>query len=344
MKKTINYHLLTTDKNTGYGKASVNMLEALKKTNNIINIVAPYKKHNPVADIDFFLRPPPWFIGKTKKKIAYFYWEATPFPDGWASVINTVDEIWAPCKLVSDCCKLSKFKGKVEIIPTPSIMPSDFNSVKKISIPNCDEDTFIFYSIFQWHNRKGWKELLKSYFDEFSNKENVVLIIKTNPIYHNLYDQILLDIQNIISQYNKKTPRLYLIRDIISEEQILSLHRTGHCYISTHRGEGWGMPIHDAIMFGKQIISTKFGGVTEFLDDDSFYPVEYELGPVRDMEWNSVYSESQLWAYPKISSIRENMRNAFQNWKENINKNILITKNIEQLSFDNVVKIINNLI
>ena len=34
------------------------------------------------------------------------------------------------------------------------------------------KNIFKFYSIFQWNERKGWRELLGAYLDEFSSKDN----------------------------------------------------------------------------------------------------------------------------------------------------------------------------
>ena len=55
------------------------MMEALVAADAIVNPIYP-GRGSPSADIDFFLRPPPWIGGRGKKRIAYFYWEAIPLP------------------------------------------------------------------------------------------------------------------------------------------------------------------------------------------------------------------------------------------------------------------------
>lgn len=52
-KKTINFHIITTDRNIGYGKASSNMIEVFRKTGHSVNVIPPGRKA-PIADIDFF--------------------------------------------------------------------------------------------------------------------------------------------------------------------------------------------------------------------------------------------------------------------------------------------------
>lgn len=342
-KKIINFHLITNDKNTGYGKASANMIEALSEAGCQVNPIFPGRV-GPNADIDFYLRPPPWNFGRSKRKIAYFYWEAIPLPPGWASSLSLVNEVWAPCKLVEDCCKDAGFRGKINRLPTPA-SKFDLSQVPHAKFVGLKDDSFIFYSISQWHNRKGWSELLHAYFEEFSDNDNVGLVIKTNPINWAIKDQVIEDIRGIKSKFSyKKTAPLILINDIISEQDLLSIHKSGHCYVAPHHGEGWGMPIHDAIMARKQIIATKFGGVIEHLDDDSFHPIPFKMVPVTGMEWNGAYNSNQMWAQPDVNALKSIMRDVYLNYKKYFKKNMLINKNIEDLTFNSIVSRIKELI
>ena len=341
--KIINFHYITNDKNTGYGKATSNMIDLFNLTGKKINAVQ-FGRPVPNADIDFFLRPPPWNIGRSKRKIAYFYWEAIPLPEPWAACLNSVDEIWAPCKLVADCCKMAGFKGKIVIVPTPAL-PIDFSKVSNAEISGISNDSFKFYSISQWHNRKGWVELLNAFFDEFSIEDNVSLIVKTNPINPSVQHQIVEDVSAIKSKFGgKATAPLALIHTIIPEEHLLSLHKSCHCYVAPHHGEGWGMPIHDAILAGKQIIATKFGGVVDFLEDESFHLIPFSMVPVSGMEWNGAYSSSQKWAQPDTIALKNIMRDVFKNYKTYVNKNMLINKSIDRLSFDSILELVKKII
>jgi glycosyltransferase involved in cell wall biosynthesis len=319
------------------------MIELFKLTDNKINLVQAGLP-TPNADIDFFLRPPPWNVGRSRRKIAYFYWEAIPLPEPWAACLNSVDEVWAPCNLVSDCCKMAGFKGKIHIIPTPATNV-DFSKVPEMEIPGVTQDFFKFYSISQWHNRKGWVELLTAFFEEFSSDDKVCLIIKTNPINPLMQNQITEDVRIIRSKFSSKaTAPLFLIPTIISEAQLLSIHKSAHCYVAPHHGEGWGMPIHDAILAGKQVIATKFGGVVDFLDDEAFHPIPFSMVPVSGMEWNGAYSPTQKWAQPDIVALKSIMRDVFTNHKSYIKKNILMQKSINKLSFDGILEQVKGII
>jgi glycosyltransferase involved in cell wall biosynthesis len=130
----------------------------------------------------------------------------------------------------------------------------------------------------------------------------------------------------------------------MSESEINSIHKAGHCYVAPHHGEGWGMPIHDAIMMGKQIIATKFGGVVEFLSDDSFHPIPFKMEPVSGMEWNAAYSPAQSWAAPDVNELKKIMRDVFSNYKKHISKNMVMNKDIDKISFNTILSLVKRLI
>lgn len=349
---------------SGYGNAVKNFAQAFSISNVKTNFVFPENNkqaHRTEAiqllnnytgrcNVDFYLHGPPYGRHKSSAahKIAYFYWEADKLPKQWTHSLNQVNEIWAPCQLVKDACLRTNFKGKIKIVPTPC---EDWETDKKIFIPsNIEKNYFVsdhvfkFYSIFQWHTRKGYKELLSSYYKTFTDNDNVILILKVNAlnIEGNTKDSIRLDILDIKKKLNQKYyPPVYVIVDIISEESIRALHNTGDCYVSPHHGEGWGMPIHDAMYAGKNIITTKFGGVTEYLDDDSAHIVKHSLGPVNNMEWNKLYASYQNWAYPSINHLSNLMRDVYVNHLAYNNKRENAAKIARDMNISSIAQMIN---
>ena len=322
---------------SGYGNAVMNMSQAFSESNintkfvfsnrckeNFPEFIRSLENYSGKPKVDFYIHAPPYNKHRSDNyKIGYFYWEADRLPASWGSSIRALNEIWAPCELVKSACIRSGFRGPVHIVPTPS---STCYASVPVSIPSpmtndfvLSKDVFKFYSIFQWHERKGYKELLKAYFSEFSGNDNVILILKVNslntPGYTN--DRIKVDIIKIKRKLNlKKYPKVYLIDDILPKDYISGIHQYCDCYVAPHHGEGWGMPIHDAIDFGNHIVTTNFGGITEFLDKNSANIIDHEMGPVKNMDWSRLYSPSQSWAYPNIDSLRSNMRNVYENQKD----------------------------
>ena len=341
-------------KNTGYGIATRNMIDSLDTLGiNLKLTVLGEVCENSFLDpnIQLYMQCPPFKMAysdrvSSKYKVGYFYWETDRLPRQWNKSMKWLDEAWVPCELVRDCLLKDGFSGPIEIVPTPY---SNSGKIKKfnISIKNSNlflsKDVFKFYSIFQWNERKGWRELLAAYFEEFSSKDNVVLIIKTMPLRGN-FEQIKIDILNIKRKMNKKDfPMLYLITKNITEAEINGIHNYSDCYVSPHHGEGWGMPIHDAINFKNEIIVTKFGGITEFLDENSANIIKHTMGPVKNMDWCSFYGSYQNWANPSKRSLKSLMREVYSSKKDDNKVNNAFSI-VEKFDVDGVGKIIEEIL
>jgi glycosyltransferase involved in cell wall biosynthesis len=349
---------------SGYGYAVKNMALAFsdskcntqfafsdKIKQDYSSVYSRLNNYQDKCDIDFYLHGPPWnrHQSNAKYKIGYFYWEADKLPPVWARGLNYVNEIWAPCKLVEVACRQAGFRGNIKIVPTPA---EEWQSDKKVIIPSSisdsymiSDDIFKFYSIFQWNERKGYRELLVSYYRTFTKSDKVMLIIKTNPlnINGNTKEKIKHDILDIKRRLNQPYyPPVYLITDIIPEQDVRALHMTADCYVSPHHGEGWGMPIHDAMLAGKQIITTRFGGVTEFLDENSAHIINHSIGPVKNMSWSSLYTANQNWAYPKVSHLKSLLRDVYENHNSYNDKAICAKKIAESMTISSISEFISN--
>jgi glycosyltransferase involved in cell wall biosynthesis len=101
----------------------------------------------------------------------------------------------------------------------------------------------------------------------------------------------------------------------MDRQQIMRIHSTGDCFVSAHRGEGWGVPQTEAMLAGNPIISTGYGGVHEYLQPGkTAMLIDYKMVPLKGMDHSAhFYSSDQLWADIQIEALQENMRFAFNN-------------------------------
>jgi glycosyltransferase involved in cell wall biosynthesis len=83
------------------------------------------------------------------------------------------------------------------------------------------------------------------------------------------------------------------------------------CYVSPHRSEGLGLTLLEAMNARKPVIATAYGGVTDFINRETAYPVGYRLVEVG--EDHLPYPEQFTWADPRRSSLRSAMRFVFRN-------------------------------
>lgn len=345
--------IATSRRGTGYGSAVANFKEAFVKSEirTQFNIFTDHPNRSGMAFgkqniLDFHLHLPPYNIGRNNKKIVYFYWETDKLPKIIIDGIRHLKDVWVPCELTRQACLRSGYRGSLKVVPTPH---DDWSKITKIEMPAnklISPETYKFYSVFQWHNRKGYDILLNAYYKAFNENDNVILILKVNPL-GNGYDKIKQDILNIKKNLNLKWyPPIYLSRDLVSKGQIGGLHDYGDCFVSSHHGEGWGMPIHDAMYFGNQIITTKYGGVTEFLDESSAHLINYKLGPVSGMDGfkihgQGIYDPSQKWAYPDVNHLTFLLQDVYKNHANYSDKAEKARRMAAKMNIESVAKILS---
>jgi hypothetical protein len=364
-KNSVNFYGFLSS-STGYGKAVENFAKAFSlsnintkfifdkkdKTKNKINNLN-LRNYTGKCNVEFHLSSPPYKKNRSSNyRIAYFYWETDMLPSPWVKHLKELDELWVPCKLVEGACRKAGFKNKIRVVPTPH---DEWSSDIKLSFPSSFSNEYFisdnvlkFYSIFQWHYRKGPDILLKSYWKEFKRNDSVLLVLKVSPLNVGNYDanKINKDIASIKSSLNLPYyAPIYIINDIISEKYIKALHNNLDCYVATHRGEGWGIPIQDAIYAGNPVITTRFGGVTEWLSVKNAGIIKHRPTHVSRMEWSPhIYNAKQKWASPSIDSSSKLMRDVYLNFDDYAKKSIRAKKIIDRFSIKKVSRLIESYI
>jgi len=251
--------------------------------------------------------------------VGYTIWETTKLHPDWQKYINkSVDKVLVGCEWNVNIFKDSGVTIPIGVVPH-GINMSGFNNVTDYNISGITDDTFMFYSIFQWQERKHPLALIKAYWYAFTGNDNVALVLKT---YRSNYSDAEKDAIRATIQRMKDImpmphyPKIILISNILSEDEMLALHNRGNCYVSLDRGEGFGLSPFTAGALGKPIILTGFGGATEYAKEDNSYLVNYTLTPVQGMPWAKWYQGTQCWAEPDVIDGANKMKYVYENSDE----------------------------
>ena len=254
-----------------------------------------------------------------KINLGYTIWETTKLHPKWPGYINeSVDAIMVGSEWNVDVFRDSGVKVPIFAVPH-GIAKNAFEDVKPFGVRGVSEDTYMYYSIFQWTERKHPLVLIKAYWHAFQNNEDVALVLKT---YRSDYSDVEKDaIRTTINRLKAVTPvdnypPIYLIPNMLSDEEILGLHARGDCYVSFDRGEGFGLSPFTAGAFGNPIIVTGFGGSTEYAKEDNSYLINHTLTPVFGMPWSPWYRGDQLWAEPDVKHGADLMYHVYENQQE----------------------------
>jgi len=266
---------------------------------------------------------------QNKHIIGYTVWETSSIPQEWSAACNKVDEVWVPCDWNMQVFTDSGVTVPLHKVPHAIDVP-DLETVPNFNLEGVGANDFVFYSIFQWQERKNPYGLLSAYTAAFTGVEDVTLVLKTYRHDHGGdRDQIIKLIKDFRQFMNlPHYPKMFLVVENMSKDGIMGLHKRGDCFLLLQRSEGWGLPHFEAAACGKPIITPSYGGQTDFLNEENSYPVDYSLTPVGGMTWSPYYRGDQYWAEPDLKHAIDNMRHVYNNRDEARAKGALARQNV----------------
>jgi glycosyltransferase involved in cell wall biosynthesis len=243
--------------------------------------------------------------------IGHTVWETTAVPSHWPALLNSVDRLLVPCRWNKTVFENGGVNVPIDVIP--HIADSSAETAD-LNVDQDDEDGFVFYTIGVWSHRKSLYRTVEAFCEAFTADDRVTLIIKTNPQdltvtgLRKYLGRSVKQAVRLITRRYKRPPRIRLITEVLSENEIRRLHLRGDCYVSLCRGEGWGIGAFDAASHGNPVVMTAFGGQLDYLTRELAYLVDYELVPVINPQAPHSYSPDQRWAEPSIQHGAQQLR------------------------------------
>lgn len=253
----------------------------------------------------------PRFMEPGKYHIGHLFWETTRLPKDFADACQLMDEIWTGSHTNAQAIRDSGFAKPIFVCP--QAIDTAMERSKPYVIPHFDG--FLFYSVFEWTERKNPKALIRAFYEEFSKEEKVGLLVKT---YFDSFNEkqsgyVMGEMRRLKRQYGLDRAPVMVYRHLMDRKHVMRLHSTGDCFVTAHRGEGWGIPIVEAMLHGNPVITTGYNGVNEYLDKKTAYLLTPTMVPVTGMERNDVwYTADQQWADIDIAELRRTLRTVFQ--------------------------------
>jgi glycosyltransferase involved in cell wall biosynthesis len=251
------------------------------------------------------------------KNVGCTVWETDKLPAEWIEACNAMDEIWVPCRWNVDVFRAAGVVAPVYRIPHAVGPEWTEAKVATLTRPELPPGSFVFYSIFQWCERKNPFGLIKAYLSEFAPKDGVCLLLKTYLANHSDAERI--ELERMIAEARRDMgmagetlPPIVLLVGNLPRVQVLALHQRGDCYVMPHRSEGWGVPLMEAMSLGKPTIATRYGGNLDFMRHDNSYLLDYQLTPVFGMPWIKTYRGDQMWAEPDLAHLKRLMREVYE--------------------------------
>lgn len=255
-------------------------------------------------------------------KVGFTMLEVTGIPKTWVDNANRMDEIWVPSHFNVQTFRDSGVKVPIHVIPLgidPHFFNPDINSFRP-------GQAYVFLSVFEWGERKDPGKLLRAFAREFRRHEDVMLICKVinNDGSVNIPQEItdlLLPADHAPVVIALNYPVAGFHRDVtfmftpeIPDYQLGTLYRSADCFVLPTRGEGWGMPILEAMACGLPVITTNWSAQTDFINEHNAYLLHVRR--LIDAQAKCPYYAGFQWADADENHLMQLMRHVFDHPEE----------------------------
>jgi glycosyltransferase involved in cell wall biosynthesis len=235
-----------------------------------------------------------------RHRIGYWFWELSHFPLALAGAFHCVDEVWAPTRFCLDAYQVLS-PVEVRWMP-PCVIPTEAAPADRaaLGIPPGEFLFFFAFDVLSVPERKNPAGLLAAFARVARGSGRPVrLLLKVN------HAEAAPDYVEELRRRAEGLP-VTLLLGTLRREQLNGLTAACDAYVSLHRSEGLGLPLIEAMYLGRPVIATGYGGVTDFLDDETGFVVRHRLTPL-DQPLGP-YPAGAVWAEPDIAHAAALMR------------------------------------
>ena len=256
----------------------------------------------PPVDIHSRYIYPPYTDSMTGRlNVIHCYgWEESVFPAKYVADINrNIDLITVMSEYVRRVLKQSGVKVPIVVVG----LGADHILAGPAEPVDLDRGTFDFVHVSSCFPRKAADVLVEAFCREFRAGERVRLIIKTFPNPHNTIEEIVRD----ASARYPGHPPVEVWQHPLSPGQMRFVYEHAGCVVAPSRGEGFGLPVAEAMLLGSPVLATAHGGHADICVPGSFWPIDFRIERA-----NTHLTEQQsYWAEPSPESLRQQMRAVF---------------------------------
>lgn len=267
---------------------------------------------------------------------------------GWISNINEMDALL--CWTENERKNLIESGARPPVFSVPQPMDTKFfDSVSEKFADPLVNDNFVFYFVGEWNERKNFNDLILAYWREFTRDDPVKLLLKVtmggmspDVLGKNLMNHIE-RLKSIYRMYSKASyyPEVVIISEYLSNEDLVKLHNSCDCFVTTSYGEATCIPLLNAIYLNKNVICTEGIGA----DDADFDMLRVKSREVPCLCTSPplpyLYSGWETWRQIDVLNLQSAMRNVYDGKRQCKNDRAKVTA---KYSYEGVAERIQNIL
>jgi glycosyltransferase involved in cell wall biosynthesis len=261
----------------------------------------------------------------TKPLIFYTVWESSKYPPTWVKRIEDakVDLVLTATSYTQRALQRAGIKAQV----WHHAVDNRWKNKKRI---NDGKMTFIHWNAYEW--RKGWDIVLRAFLDEFTDDENVELIMKAR----DRGDSVWVVPDN---QPGLNVPKVTEVIGHLTDEELTELIYRADVGVFPVKGEGWFMPSFEFAASGGAVILPKQGGLVEQWIDGGYL----ELAIDGWMNTEPRYEGAMFLC--SVEDLKKKMRYCYEHQEEITEMGQVAAKGVqEKFNWSKIIKDLENYI
>ena len=229
-------------------------------------------------------------VWKDLYRIGYWAWESDLAPASWVAVARWFHEIWVPSRFVADALvRAGVSPARLRIVPHPVPVPAPVET----RFERGQVRVLTLFDPRSGFDRKNPMGAIDAWLEAFYEpRVDVELIVKAlagaddHPFFQALRDRAL------------GRGDIVFLAETLDDDAQARLLNSCDILLSLHRGEGYGLPLAEAMARGLAVIGTGWSGNTDFMNDNNSILIPSHLVPASIM-YNGPHAQ---WAEPDLKA------------------------------------------
>jgi glycosyltransferase involved in cell wall biosynthesis len=240
----------------------------------------------------------------------------------WSESCNSMDMVIVPSQFTKKSLMLNnlELENKIKVVPETYFkeLENDPDSNLILDLNLKTDFNFLTIGVLTGLrpelDRKNTFYLIKWFLEEFKDKKNVGLIIKTNQGRESSldYHSTLATFKKLLKELNHTGyPKIYLLHGDMNRETMNQVYKHPKIkgFLTITRGEGFGLPILEAAAAGLPVLATNWSAHPEFLNNGNWIKFDYELKNVSENKIDgNIFVKNAKWAEVKEQDFKSKIR------------------------------------
>jgi glycosyltransferase involved in cell wall biosynthesis/Tfp pilus assembly protein PilF len=215
--------------------------------------------------------PPRWQRPEHGAWVLMQPWEFGSLPAEWVEHAHEVDEIWCYSRYVRSLYVQAGVPvAKLKVLPLGFRPEVHHPGTTPTPVPTSKGFKFLF--VGGTIGRKGADLLLDTYLKTFRRSDDVCLVIKDFGGKSAYQGQTLSD-RIRAAQADPSAPEIVYLDRELPERELAGLYTACDCLVHPYRGEGFGLPVLEAMACALPVICTGGGSTDDFATDEFVHRV-----------------------------------------------------------------------